>query len=995
MIFKAVTALVLAALVSAGEARAQVRLAGTRLGAPPQRSVKVTRATTKGSAPAPGFTLSLASREESRVFYNAVFSSTEGREIGWTGNATTGVAGTTAADFREAVRLRINCFRAMAGVPSAVQFSGVFHPKCQQAALMMRANSALSHTPPSSWIFYTAEGADAADNSNLSLGDFGTDAVSGYMEDPGATNDAVGHRRWFLYPQTQEMGTGDIPGDYTLGNLNSGANAVWVIDSHIGDPRPAVRDDFVAWPPPGYVPHPLVVPRWSFSYPNTNFSTTTVSMTKNGSNLPVTKEIVEDGYGEDTLVWVPQGQDPNDWEAGVAPAQDDVFVVTLTGVIVGAQTRSFSYTVRSFDPARAGSDTVEPTIAGPQIAAVGIAAQFTCASVPRATGYDWETAVLGAAPASNGAENGASGIIPHVSGYSVVADTAASGAHSFHLATAQPQPQWFELSATFLPRTGATLRFKSRLGYATAAQTARVQISKDGGVTWLDAFTQGGSGAAGEAVFATRTIDLSSYVGRSIRVRFRYDYRDGALGYFDSADEVGWLVDDIVFTATDTLGNPTTTRTGAAFAKAFASAGSQVVRVRPVFYSAFPGEWAPFHLLAVSAPSVSLVVNVAPPGSGTVSPGYEGTTSRVLGEAIHIQATPATGYLFSGWTGDASTSPILDFTMSASRTLTANFVLNQLPAGAGKYFGIIASVPATHASAGIFSVSVSSLGRFTGKLLIGGKTTRFSGKLSATGAATFAAPPLAFSVALDGSGVISATLNGESFTANRRSVSSVPSAWLGAYTARFSASAPGPQGDGWSRFKVSATGTVKLAASLADGTKISTSGSLTTDGRWLIYIPLHSGKGSLSGIASLADNPASDITAPLRWFRPASTSTRWALGWQLDCAFSGAHYTPPVAPAHIFSDLAASSGAATVRAEFVPSLEWPVTIAAGTNIVAAGDPTLRTSLSARTGAFSVRFYSPATERNYRAKGVVIQKEQVATGFALTPSESIRVRLEAP
>jgi hypothetical protein len=109
-------------------------------------------------------------------------------------------------------------------VPAVVQLDDVYSGKAQQAALMMSANGQLSHNPPPSWLCYTAEGAQAAGSSNLYLGRFGPAAITGYVYDAGSGNYAVGHRRWILYPQTQRMGTGDIP---PVGGARS-SNALWV-----------------------------------------------------------------------------------------------------------------------------------------------------------------------------------------------------------------------------------------------------------------------------------------------------------------------------------------------------------------------------------------------------------------------------------------------------------------------------------------------------------------------------------------------------------------------------------------------------------------------------------------------------------------------------------------------------------------------------------------------------------------------------------------------
>src|SRR5207249_3761253 len=221
------------------------------------------------------------------------------------------------------VALRINYYRAMAGVPAGIVFNSTFNTKDQAAALIMSANNSLSHTPPMSWTCYSADGYEAAGQSNIAIGNAGPDAISAYIEDFGGNNAVVGHRRWILYPQTQLMGTGDVPET----GSNYDGNAVWVQDGHYFDTRPATRDDFVSWPPPGFVPYPVVFARWSFSYPDADFSSATASVTSNGVPLSVAREAVTNGFGENTLVWVPAGLDPNNLTSFSRPASDTVYHV--------------------------------------------------------------------------------------------------------------------------------------------------------------------------------------------------------------------------------------------------------------------------------------------------------------------------------------------------------------------------------------------------------------------------------------------------------------------------------------------------------------------------------------------------------------------------------------------------------------------------------------------------------------------------------------------
>jgi hypothetical protein len=93
---------------------------------------------------------------------------------------------------------------------------------------MMSAANTLNHYPQPGSPCFTANGANAASNSNLAIGNAGADAITAYIWDFGANNNIVGHRRWLLYPQTQVMATGDVPDQGSF----SAANATWVFDAN-------------------------------------------------------------------------------------------------------------------------------------------------------------------------------------------------------------------------------------------------------------------------------------------------------------------------------------------------------------------------------------------------------------------------------------------------------------------------------------------------------------------------------------------------------------------------------------------------------------------------------------------------------------------------------------------------------------------------------------------------------------------------------------------
>ncbi len=268
---------------------------------------------------------------------------------GWTGSLVTGDPGTLSDAFRQGIVQRINYFRAMSGVGGNITFDAASNAMCQQAALMMAAEQNISHTPPATWTFYTADAATACAHADIRLdwqGDEGAGAIDRFMADDESNNTYVGHRRWLVYAGESVMASGAVPGD---GWTTPGTNATWVTSTV---PRPADAPLSTSWPPAGFVPVSLVFNRWSFSYLNADFSTATVRVHKNGANLSVQQEAVEyqsnaDGSGtfegDNTLVWELPGN-------AVNPAADEVYTVKISNVLIDGAPHGFTYTVTSIDP---------------------------------------------------------------------------------------------------------------------------------------------------------------------------------------------------------------------------------------------------------------------------------------------------------------------------------------------------------------------------------------------------------------------------------------------------------------------------------------------------------------------------------------------------------------------------------------------------------------------------------------------------------------------
>jgi hypothetical protein len=103
----------------------------------------------------------------------------------------------------------------------------------------------------------------------------------------------------------------------------------------------------VAWPPQGYIPYQVLPKnsrRWSFSYAGATFTGASVFMQRSGTDVPVTLEAQAQGYGDNTIVWVPQGV------PATAPASDITYSVTVSNVVVSGTPRVFNYNVTIIDP---------------------------------------------------------------------------------------------------------------------------------------------------------------------------------------------------------------------------------------------------------------------------------------------------------------------------------------------------------------------------------------------------------------------------------------------------------------------------------------------------------------------------------------------------------------------------------------------------------------------------------------------------------------------
>jgi len=421
------------------------------------------------------------------------------------------------------------------------------------------------------------------------------------------------------------MGTGDVEAQGSF----QAANALWVQDAQVFSPRPASREEFVAWPPKGKIPAPLVWARWSFSYPGADFSGSTVTMTRDGSPISADLNAITGGSALDPIiVWRYDGKSGNDLTPHLTPSSDTNYEVTINNVNLGGSSRSFTYTVTVFDPNTPGTDFVESTVAGPTNAGTGGPTEFTATIPTFGSGFYWRELTLSPLSVIFGAEGSLQGLVDGTNAsYSARAtNSTASGNGVYHLTHPEPGVETLTLPDRYKIATNgpASLAFASRIGFASADQVATVELSTNGGSSWSAVYSQAGTSngsAPTESSFQNRSIDLTSFAGQTLNVRFVFTFSSGT--FFNSAStNSGWLIDDInldgaqVAVVLSTSGHVS----GTTVDYTASSTGSKGLQVRGAFFDNYAMDWGSVYSVTAD--------------SGNGSGGGGGDASRIVNMSV-------------------------------------------------------------------------------------------------------------------------------------------------------------------------------------------------------------------------------------------------------------------------------------------------------------------------------------------------------------------------
>jgi hypothetical protein len=395
-------------------------------------------------------------------------------------------------------------------------------------------------------------------------------------------------------------------------------------------------------------------------------------------------------------------------------------------------------------------------------------------------------------------------------------------------------------------------------------------------------------------------------------------------------------------------------------------------------------------------------------GKGKVSPDLS-AQNLTAGTSYTLTAVPDAGQLFAGWTGSIIwPASNLTFVLTTDITLVANFSSSPFALLSGTYNGLFYEDDEVRQySAGAFAVTVTTRTNYSGRLQIGASRYSFTGLLNTEGLATNVITrrndrPLQVEISLGrgdqsdqifgrvSDGLWVSSLWGERAAFNSKTN---PAPYSGAYTWLLPGqdmAADAPTGDGFGTARVSSSGQVRLAGTLAEGTKISQALPVSRRGLSPLYIPLYSGRGSLVSWLAFTNRVADDLNGLLSWIKPADTNAHhFAHGFTNECNAIGSIYTPPATSTNLvlaFTNAHVEFVGGDLSSNFTNS----IAIGLGERVSNLSSNRLALRFSTASGTFSGSATDPSSGKSRSFNGAVLQKMGLGCGFLLGTNRSSRV-----
>jgi hypothetical protein len=382
---------------------------------------------------------------------------------------------------------------------------------------------------------------------------------------------------------------------------------------------------------------------------------------------------------------------------------------------------------------------------------------------------------------------------------------------------------------------------------------------------------------------------------------------------------------------------------------------------------------------------LSVTVNAAPSAGTAV---VEGTSVRY---------TPGAAF-----TGTDTFSYTINDGFGGTASAEVRIVNELLASKPGTYLGLVGGDP--QASVGISQLRLSKKGRFTGQVWYLGERHNLKQLFAGIGTSDFtivskSGQSRQLSLQLDSAedGMTGTLTDGSTtYDLKLKRVQKIysksnPCPQAGAYTVLLPPD-PGqigiatyPQGYGSATMAVSATGGLKAAATLGDGTRAVLKSSVDGQAIALLHAPLYrKPKGFICGkIEFVSGDPEADSRGTLTWSKPAQTppDATYPSGFTGTTEWMAARYTKLAKGAPIFG---AGVTAATATLEF-GGLESPIQkavslLGSAIQVQATGTDILTLAISPASGRLTGKYTHPRDLKKRPISGVLYQKQLNARGM---------------
>jgi V8-like Glu-specific endopeptidase len=326
----------------------------------------------------------------------------------------------------------------------------------------------------------------------------------------------------------------------------------------------------------------------------------------------------------------------------------------------------------------------------------------------------------------------------------------------------------------------------------------------------------------------------------------------------------------------------------------------------------------------------------------------------------------------------------------------------------GTYTGLFADTNGvSRESSGLFTVTITAKGTYSGNLQTAGRRYNLSGPLdrsTATANKTVLRPgqsSLAVAFGLDltpGSDQITGTIAGGNWVAQLEAHRAVFDARTNAapFAGNYTLVLPGtnvagiPVGDGYGAVRVDASGRVRVTGSLPDGTAFTQLASVSQDGLWPFYASLNGGKASILGWLMFTNRTSDDLNGTVSWIKEAQLNTKFFSAGFTNSFIpaTGSSYTPRIPVINL------PQGDAIFTADDAVVFTNAVSVTSNNKVLNQSANSLTMNVALTTGVFNGNVAAPGATKRTPLKGVFLQKANAGYGYFLGNGQSGSVVVEA-